>query len=74
MLQNLEDKKKDFGIDEEIIDEFFRLIKPFRPTANSNAHSIIICGDKDALDKLQVEKMAGLLVRIFRNLPQQGNI
>jgi hypothetical protein len=68
LLKNLEEKKFEFGIDAEIITEFFKLIKPFRPTANSNAHSILIWGDKDELDKLQVEKMAGLLIKILRNI------
>ena len=68
LLRNLEEKKKEFGIEEETIDEFFKLIKPFRPTANSNAHSIIVWGEKDSLDKLQIEKMAGLLLKISRNI------
>ncbi len=68
LLKNLEKRKEEFGIDEEIINEFFKLIKPFRPTANSNAHSIIMWGDKESLDKLQVEKMAGLLIKILRSL------
>ncbi len=68
LLKNFEEKKEDFGIDVESIDEFFRLIKPFRPTANSNAHSIIVWGEKESLDKLQIEKMAGLLIKVFRNI------
>jgi len=68
LLRNLDNKKKEFGIDKEVIEEFLRLIKPFRPTANSNAHSIIIQGDKETLDKLQIENMAGLLVKILRNI------
>jgi hypothetical protein len=68
LLKNLEDKKGEFGIDEESINEFFRLIKPFRTTANSNAHSIIIWGEKENLNKLQIEKMVGLLLKILRNI------
>lgn len=68
LLKNFEQRKKDFGIDEETIDEFFKLIKPFRPSANSNAHSIIVWGEKEALDKLQIEKMAGLLIKVLRNI------
>lgn len=71
LLKNFEQKKKGFGIDEETIDEFFRLIKPFRPTANSNAHSIIVWGEKDNLDKLQIEKMAGLLIKILRDIENE---
>lgn len=68
LLKNLEENKKMFGINEEIIDEFFKLIKPFRPNANSNAHSIIIWGEKENLEKLQVEKMVGLLLKILENI------
>src|SRR3989339_482557 len=59
---------QEIGIDEETIEEFFKLIKPFRPSANSNAHSIIVWGEKDNLDKLQIEKMIGLLIKILRNI------
>jgi len=69
LLKNLEDRKEKFGIDESIIEEFFKLIKPFRSIANSNTHSIIIWGDKDSLEKLQIEKMVGLLLKIFTNIP-----
>lgn len=68
LLKNFEERKKEFGIDEETIEEFFKLIKPFRPTANSNAHSIIVWGEKENLDKLQIEKMIGLLIKILNNL------
>lgn len=68
LLKNFEERKKEFGIDEETIEEFFKLIKPFRPDANSNAHSIIVWGEKDNLDKLQIEKMTGLLIKILNNL------
>lgn len=67
LLKNFEERKKEYGIDEQTIDEFFKLIKPFRNTANSNAHSIIVWGEKETLDKLQIEKMAGLLVKVLRN-------
>ena len=67
LLKHLDEKKEEFGIDKEAIEEFFKLIKPFRPTANSNAHSIIVWGEKEILDKLQIEKMAGLLIKVLRN-------
>jgi len=67
LIKNLDDKKEEFGIDKEIIEEFIKLIKPFRIVANSNTHSIIIYGNKDELDKLQIEKMAGLLIKLLRN-------
>ncbi len=68
LLENLKKKKIEFGIDEEIIDEFFKFIKPFRPKANSSAHSIIIWGSKEDLDKLQIEKMIGLLIKVYKSL------
>jgi len=52
----------------EIIEEFLTLIKQFRPKANDNTHSIIIWGEKDSLDKLQIERMAGLLTRLLNNI------
>ncbi|MFA5518246.1 MAG: hypothetical protein WDA74_03235 [Spirochaetota bacterium] len=68
LLKNFEERKKEFGIDEETIEEFFKLIKPFRPSANSSAHSIIVWGEKENLDKLQIEKMVGLLIKILNNI------
>ncbi len=68
LLKNLEDRKEEFSIDKEIIEEFLTLIKQFRPKANDNTHSIIIWGEKDSLDKLQIERMAGLLTRLLNNI------
>lgn len=68
LLKNLEDKKEEFGVDEEIITEFVSLIKPFRPRANSNTHSIIIIGNEEDLLKFDVPKMSALLLRLQKNL------
>lgn len=68
LLKNLEDKKEEFGVDKDIVAEFISLIKPFRPRANSNAHSIIIIGNEDDLLKFDVPKMSALLLRLQKNL------
>ena len=68
LLKNLEDKKDEFGPDKEVITEFISLIKPFRPKANSNAHSIIIIGNEDDLLKFNVPKMSALLLRLQKNI------
>ncbi len=68
LLENLENKKNEFGIDKENIEEFLKLVKPFRPSANSNAHSLIIRGKKEEIDFYQIERMAGLLIRLKQNI------
>jgi len=48
-LKNIEDRKEDFTVDEHIITEIISLIKPFRKSANLNAHSIIIVSDEKGI-------------------------
>ena len=68
LIKNLEDKKDDFGIDKEIISEFISLVKPFRPRANSNAHSIIITSNEEDVLTYNIQKMTALLLRLWNNL------
>jgi len=68
LLENLKDKKDEFNIDKDKVEEFLKLVKPFRPSANSNAHSLIIRGKKEEIDSYQIERMAGLLIRLKQSI------
>ena len=68
LMENLEEKKKSFGIDEKIIDEVLPLIKKFRPDTNSKTHSIIIFGNEGDINKFQIEYITGLLQRIEKGI------
>lgn len=68
LIKQLEKKKYKFGIDIDHIEKFIELIKPFRPIANSNAHSIIILSEKSDIEKYQIEEMIGLLIRLKEKL------
>lgn len=68
LLKNLEDKKHDFDVDTQIIEEFISLIKPFRPKANSKAHSIIMIGEEKELLDLKIERMVELILKLKNNL------
>lgn len=70
ILKNLESKKKDFDIDEQLIFEFISLVKPFRPRANSNAHSIVVISNEDEVLKYEIQKMVALLLKLWDNLKQ----
>jgi len=72
LLKNLEERKDDFGIDKEIITEFISLVKPFRPRANANAHSMVIVSDEDEVLKWNIPKMAALLLKLWNNLKQSN--
>lgn len=68
LLKNLEERKEDFVVDVNIITEFISLVKPFRPRANANAHSIIIVSNKDEVLKYNIPKMTALLLKLWNNL------
>jgi hypothetical protein len=68
LLDNLELKKNDFGIDKPLIEELMSLIKPFRPNVNSKTHSIIIIGNEGDIKKFEIEKMVSLLVRMEKGI------
>jgi hypothetical protein len=72
LLKNLEERKDDFGIDKDIITEFISLVKPFRPRANANAHSMVIVSDEDEVLKWNIPKMAALLLKLWNNLKQSN--
>jgi len=68
LLKNLEEKKDEFGIDKVIITEFISLIKPFRPRANADAHSIIMISDENEVMKYDITRMAALLLKLRDNI------
>lgn len=68
LLKNIEDRKGDFTVDEQIITEIISLIKPFRISANSNAHSIIIVSDEKAILDFQIPRISALLFRLHSNI------
>lgn len=73
LLKNLEDKKDEYGVDKQIITEFISLVKPFRPQANSTAHSIIMeCNEKKLVDA-KVERMVEYLLKLKNNLINEIN-
>ena len=68
LIKNLEDKKDDFGVDKQIISEFISRVKPFRPRANSNAHSIIMISNEEDVLKYNIPIMTALLLKLWTNL------
>lgn len=69
LLKNLDEQKGDFKIDEEIIHQFFELVKPFRKNANSKAHSIVhIIEKKEELKDYDIQRLASLLIRLYNNI------
>jgi hypothetical protein len=73
LIKNLEDKKDDYGIDKDIISEFVSLVKPFRPSSNSNAHSIIRFPDEQEIVSYKVPKMISLLLKLRDNLKRESS-
>lgn len=65
LLKNLEEKKEEFSIDKDSIERFLSLVKPFRPRANSNAHSIETLADRKDVERFKIPEMTALLFRIF---------
>jgi hypothetical protein len=72
LIKNLEDKKDEYGIDKDWISEFISLVKPFRPTSNSNAHSIIKFPDEEEILEYKVPKMISLLIKLRDNLKRES--
>ncbi len=68
LLKNIEDRKGDFTVDEHIITEIISLIKPFRKSANLNAHSIIIVSDEKGILDFQIARITALLFRLRSNI------
>lgn len=69
LLQNLEDRKSDFDMDEGIVENFISLVKPFRKKANRDAHSIVDFTDKKRdLEKYDIQQMADLLIRLYSKI------
>lgn len=73
LVEKLEEKKDEFGIDEPIITEFISLVKPFRPQSNSSAHSIITEAKEQKLKDAKVERMVELLLKLKKNLIREIN-
>jgi|GEM_PF-1077344 len=69
LVKNLEDRKDDFEVDKEIVNEFISLAKPFRAGANSKAHSMIFFIDKkEELVEYHIPRMIDLLIKLLYNL------
>lgn len=68
LLKNIEDRKGEFTVDEHIITEIISLIKPFRKSANLNAHSIIIVSDEKGILDFQIPRITALLFRLRSNI------
>ena len=68
LLQNIEDRKTDFTVDEHLITEIISLIKPFRKGANANAHSIIIVSDEKDIFEFDIPRISSLLFRLYSNI------
>jgi hypothetical protein len=64
LLDNLKTKKKSFGVDEQhTIENFLKLVHPFRRDANSTTHKIIEYVDKiSELNKYKIADMVQLLL------------
>ena len=68
LLRNIEERKCDFTVDEDLITEIISLIKPFRKGANANAHSIIIVSDENDISEFYVDRISALLLRLYSNI------
>lgn len=69
LLKNLGERKSDFRIDMDIINEIFKLIKPFRKNANKKAHSIVhLIEEKEELENFNVQRLVSLLIRLFNKI------
>jgi len=68
LLQNIEERKSDFTVDEHLITQIISLIKPFRKGANANAHSIIIVSDENDILKFDIPRISALLLRLYSNI------
>jgi len=65
LVKNLESRKSDFKIDLDLIEEFLRLVTPFRQGANSKAHSLIyFIKNKEDLSRYDIQRMVDLLIRL----------
>jgi len=66
LVKNFEERKDDFLVDKELVEEFVRLVKPFRKGANSKTHSIIhFVYNKEDLIQFNIPSMADLLIRLM---------
>ena len=69
LLKNFEDRKDDFKIDKELVEDFLLLVKPFRKGANSKTHSIIFfVHKKEELVGYHIPRMVDLLLRLISNI------
>ena len=68
LLKNIEDRKSDFTVDEHVIAEIISLIKPFRKSANLNAHSIIIVSNEKGILDFQIPRISALLSKLHSNI------
>ena len=68
LLMNIEERKSDFTLDENIITEIISLIKPFRKKANSSAHSIIIVSNEKNISKHDIPRISSLLFKLYSNM------
>jgi hypothetical protein len=69
LLGNFKERKSDFGVDRDIIVQFFSLIEPFRKSANKKAHSIIhFVESEEDLKAYNIQQLANLLMRLFTNI------
>ena len=74
LLEKLEEKKTDFRIDTDIIEEFIRLVKSFKSNANANAkaHSIIMIGEEKDLLKFEIKRMIDLGLKLKNNIEKEN--
>ena len=68
LLDNLEQKKSTFGIDEPTVSKFISLVKPFRESANSTAHSMIELSNKEEVIKYKIPEMIALLTQLLKHI------
>ena len=69
LLRNFDERKADFKVDKDIIEQFFDLIRPFKKGANRKTHSIVhLIEKKEELESYNIQKLASLLMRLFRNI------
>lgn len=66
LVKNFEERKDKFLVDKELVEEFVRLVKPFRKGANSKTHSIIhFIENKEDLIQFNIGNMVDLLMRLM---------
>lgn len=68
LLMNIETRKGEFTLDENLITEIISRIKPFRKGANSNAHSIITVSEEKDILVFDIPRISALLLKLYSNV------